>query len=200
LKPPVFEFRPLSGFFAGKFRRYSEGKWIEDDGEYDLAFIGDISYLNSDRGQGSYPGVLYFDHVRENILCSWTDDKNHWHYDAGGNRYGNAWHYALKEGKTDWGDIYDNWKHPNEEARRLGSDVICKERNGCSGKRIELHADDMHIAAGKVRWRDTKETLIWSKDLKCMYCGASPNGIINHTIQKVKDLMVEQVLVALDGK
>ncbi len=49
---PIYEFRPLPDFFNGAFMRYNGGQWIEDDGEYDLAFGGRA-------GQHGYPAVLY---------------------------------------------------------------------------------------------------------------------------------------------
>ena len=67
----------------------------------------------------------------------------------------------------------------------------------CSGRRIGLHADDMHLAMGRVRYRDTKETFVWPQNLKCMYCKASPYSIINKTVEKAKQLMIDNVEDAL---
>lgn len=48
----VFEIRPLPDTFTVEVRRYADGKWVPDDGEWDLAFIG---YYRST------PICLYFD-------------------------------------------------------------------------------------------------------------------------------------------
>lgn len=162
---PVYEFRPLPDSFQdygwGGVRRYADGAWLDDDGEHDLAFIGG--------------GVcLYFaPPYQRNIVCSWLT--THWTGGVTGHpRGGNPWHYALRDGESDWGGEWGRDSHPNERAGRAGMDKVCSERRAASGRHVEFNANDPIIAAGLLRERDTKKVFEWPRNLACMYCGAAP--------------------------
>jgi hypothetical protein len=168
MTPPVYEFRPLPGFFRDdEVRRYANGEWIPDDGEYDLAFIG----------WAGAAVCLYFDHpYSDNLACSWLT--THWSERVRKHPDGNPWHRATVDGRKSLGkrDILAHDNHPNARAGSSGMRACCKFiGNGCAnGRHIELNADDEHIASGLVRNAETKEVLVWPADLKCVYCGAVP--------------------------
>lgn len=160
---PVYEFRPLPDYFRGPFRRYANGAWIEDDGEYDVAFVSD--------GLGA-PICLYVEHAyQKNIISSWVDE--HWSAIEPRHPRGNAWHYALADGETEWGGEYGRGNHENERAGRKGMDYLCSKYRCANGRTVSIaNALDPHVAAGLVRDRETKET--FSPPLgRCMYCGDS---------------------------
>ena len=164
---PVYEFRPLPGGFAGDVLRYADGKWIPDDGEYDIAFIGDWR-----SGEGwSFPACLMFEPpYQKNIICSWLT--THWTGAVKEHPRGNPWHYALREGKKEWGGDWGRDSHPNYAAGRSGMSERAS-RGGCSnGVHIEFHPDDKHIAAGLLRERETKKIFEWPTGMRCIYCGA----------------------------
>ena len=155
---PTYEFRPLKDFLRGVVRRYADGQWLPDDGAtYDLAFIDGRHCLYIDVG------------YRPNILWSWYD--KHWSSREPRHPSGNAWHYMLTDGATDWGDDWGKDRHENERAGRNGMEKVCSESGSASGLHIEWHLDDPHIAAGLVRERDSKEIVKFPDTPICMYCG-----------------------------
>lgn len=164
---PVFEFRPLPGFFRGEFRRFAEGKWLPDDGEYDLAFIGDAS---SDHGS-SFPCCLYVQlSGHDNIACSWLS--THWSRDVVGHPGGNPWHRTMRDGSKDWGSFAaDYYTSPNRRAGDAGMSKMSSERRCSNGRHVEFYAKDEHIAAGLLRDRATKEIFKWPENMTCSYCG-----------------------------
>jgi hypothetical protein len=158
----VYEFRPLPGFFqGGEFRRYAGGEWIADDGEYDIAFISNWGA----------PICLYFaPSYQRNIIASWVD--GHWSAREPRHPRGNAWHYALRPGTTDWGGDWGRDKHLNEKVGRLGMNKLCSEVRGANGRHVEpTSMADPHMLAGLVRNRDTKAILTLPHEPVCMYCG-----------------------------
>lgn len=162
---PVYEFRPLPDIFKTAWspvRRYADGKWLEDDGEYDIAFIG----------RTPAPVCLYVDYsYQKNILAGWTS--GHWSAFEKGHPRGNAWHYALRDGETEWGGDWGRERHENSRAGRSGMDKMCSEHRCSNGWHVELsNPDDRHILAGLVRDRETKELFTFPSRLVCMYCGA----------------------------
>lgn len=157
---PVYEFRPLPDVFHGEVIRYADGAWLPDDGEYDLAFA-----CPWDRK------VLYVDlPYQRNIVLSWTT--GHWSgYEAQHPR-GNAWHYALREGASEWGGGWNRDAHPNSKAGRNGMNHVCGMTGSAAGVGIEMQPTDKHILARLVRERDSKQVLTLPLDRLCMYCGA----------------------------
>lgn len=159
---PVYMFRPLPDALRGDIYRYADGKWIKDDGQPDLAFA---SPLDNTCLYVSLP-------CQRNIVLSWTT--GHWAAHEPRHPRGNAWHYALREGKTDWGGAWDRESHENSRAGRSGVDFVCRQRGSCGGSHIEMNPKDKHILAGLVFERDTRTRLVLPKDAVCMYCGDSP--------------------------
>ncbi len=156
---PVYEFRPLRDFLhGGPLLRYADGKWIPDDGEYDLAFV--------------QPSFCYMVEIpyQKNIDWSWTTV--HWSAYQKGHPRGNAWHYMLRDGETDWGGDWGSYKHPNRRAGDSGMSKACSIGGGCAnGRHVEFKLDDPHIAAGLLRERDTKLVVHFPERPICMYCG-----------------------------
>lgn len=107
---PVTEFRYLPKDFTRDIRRYANGEWIPDDGEYDLAFIG----FNN-----GFPMCLYVSHpYQKNIVYSWTT--GHWSEKQPLHKSLNAWHYELRPGTNKCGGAWNRDRHPNELACRSG--------------------------------------------------------------------------------
>jgi hypothetical protein len=163
LARPIYEFRPLPDFFSGPFLRYANGEWIQDDGEYDLAFVS--------TGYGA-PICLYVAHgYRQNIVSSWIDGS--WTNFEPRHPRGNPWHHALCEGESEWGEGWDRDRHINGRVGREGMDYLCKKHRCANGRHVELvRANDPHVARGLVRDRDTKEVFKHPAG-RCMYCGDS---------------------------
>lgn len=163
---PVYEFRPLPDFFIGEVRRYANGQWIPDDGEFDLAFIG----MARSETFG-YPCCLMVEHSHQkNIVGKWTS--NGWQQREQRHRGGNPWHYALADGESEWGGDWGLYNHENRRAGDSGMNKMCAE-NGCSnGRHVSLtEPEDPHVLAGLVRLVDTKEIFRLPESLVCMYCG-----------------------------
>lgn len=157
---PVYEFRPLPRDIkehGGELYRYAGGKWVLDDGEYDLAFsIGVMHY---------YVDLPY----HKNILWSWVT--RHWGDYEPKHPQGNAWHYALRDGETTWGTSWAMGRHPNTIASCSSADFTCKQKSCANGAGPEFRIGDPYIKAGLVRRADTKEVVVFPENPVCMYCG-----------------------------
>jgi len=156
---PVYEFRPLPQDVEG-ILRYNNGEWLEDDGEYDIAFANPID------GRAYMFQVPY----RKGILWSWVKDGK-WGAFVAEHPRGNAWHYMLREGETEWGKSWPRYNHVNHKAGKKAMSRGIKDRCSCSGSGPEFHINDPYIAAGLLRVKDTKETIVFPEVFKCMYCG-----------------------------
>jgi hypothetical protein len=159
----IYEFRPLPSFFSGSVRRYAGGEWVDDDGEYDIAFIG--------KTRGWTPLCLYFDPAHQkNIVASWTT--GHWSARESRHPRGNPWHYALRHGTKDWGGIWDRERHPNVLAGNAGMSKMSSECGCCNGRGVNPRdMSDPHISARLVRDVETKHILVPPSAAVCMYCG-----------------------------
>jgi len=172
---PVYEFRPRVELFSGDVLRYNNGDWIKDDGgAYDICFIGMANGVDSFiKSPFKFPAALYFDQpYRPNIAYQWCED---WSAMEPKHPRGNAWHYALKEGKKTLGETWPRDVHPNEVASRAGMNKICNMHGCANGIGIRLSGEDSHIIAGLVRRRDNKKVLTIPLDVVCMYCGEQPS-------------------------
>jgi hypothetical protein len=160
----VYEFRPLPNMFRGEVRRFSDGKWLPDDGEYDLAFIGRAAEWGA-------PICLYFHpSYQRNIIGSWVT--SHWSAHERRHRDGNAWHYALRPGQTKWGGNWGRENHANTRAGESGMNLMSSECGCCNGSHVApTDMKDAHILAGRVRDRSTKAMLVLPNAPRCMYCG-----------------------------
>lgn len=159
---PVFEMRPLPGDFTGIVRRFAGGAWIEDDGEYDLAFIGRMGW--------GYPACLMVALPQQrNIIFSWLSGP--WTGRTAAHPGGNPWHYQLRPGTKTWGGAWAWDTHPNRRAGDSGMSKMAGE-NGCSnGVHAELKMGNRWLEAGVVRNVETKEILRAPERPVCMYCG-----------------------------
>lgn len=159
---PVYEFRPIPGDFRGDVRRYAEGEWLPDDGEHDLAFLG--------RGDTFAPICLYVEHpYQRNITAGWlTDD---WRIAQRAHPRGNPWHYALRDGETEWGGDWGRERNLNYQAGQCGMSKMAGEHGCANGRHVDLsRPDDRYVAAGLVRDRETKGIFTFPERLVCMYC------------------------------
>lgn len=157
---PVFEFRPLAFKFSGIVRRYADGKWLEDDGEYDLAFIGNAGC----------PACISIDlPYQRNIITQWIT--GNWAVNEPKHPRGNPWHCMLREGKTKFGGDWGRDKHLNRIACESGMSKIGSEKGCANGLFVDFSPGDATILAGLVRERDTKKVFVLPDPLICMYCG-----------------------------
>lgn len=158
---PVYEFRPLPTW-RGPFKRYADGTWVDDDGEYDIAFIA------TEFGPGMVYGVdlPHYD----NLAWSWLT--THWTGRQPRHPRGNPWHYTLRDWKVSgWGKPWGRDRHPNIVATKKGMDKVASERGCASGRGPKFHLDDPVIRAGLMRRADTKEIVVPPERPLCMYCG-----------------------------
>jgi hypothetical protein len=169
---PTYEFRPLPTWTENwpmrgdQVYRYAEGKWIPDDGEYDLAFVCNQICL-----------MVELPYQR-GIAWKWLT--THWTGHQSKHPRGNPWHYALREGETEWGGNWGRDRHPNERAGRAGMDWACARHRAASGHHVQFDLSDPHIAAGLLRERETKKIVMFPDKPDCMYCGQ------NWAAQKIK--------------
>lgn len=156
---PVYEFRPLPDAFRQGWPvlRYADGAWLEDDGEYDIAFLSHNVCL--------YVEVPY----QRNIVWSWTSD--HWSANEPRHPRGNAWHYMLRDGETEWGGDWGRSLHQNTKAGDSGMNHACSKWRSASGRHVEFNLKDPHIAAGLLRERETGQIVTPPDKPICMYCG-----------------------------
>lgn len=155
----VYEFRP-EGIFSGGLMRYNNGNWIEDDGEYDIAFVclEEQSY--------AYISLPY----RKNLQWSWCKNMN-WGAYVHKHPNGNAWHYMSKDGEKDILDSWDRDDHPNTKAGKVAGNY-CADIKGCAnGRGIQMNMSDKSIEIGLVRNVKTKDVLVFPKIFTCIYCG-----------------------------
>ena len=153
----TYEFRPL---YEGKMLRYSGGDWIDDDGEYDLAFV----CVNDPVAYGV--NMPYYD----NIFWSWCNNMQ-WMAYVNGHPEGNAWHYMRRNESEDLGKSWDRGNHPNILAHDSGMKVVSSERGCANGRSVDFHTNDPVIEAGQLRDADTKEIIKPPKIFDCCYCG-----------------------------
>jgi hypothetical protein len=157
----VYEFRPLPQNMVGQVYRYAEGKWIEDDGEYDLAFAMPNDCM------AYYVNLPY----KTNLRWSWNGGNysKHPQYSDG---YRNPWHYELKNCSKHFMSWKERDQHPNEVAGRSAMNFVCNLRRCANGRGPELfHIDDSYTKAGLLRERDSKKVLEFPKTMNCIYCG-----------------------------
>lgn len=159
---PIYEFRPLNIRSGAEVRRYANGKWLKDDGEYDLAF--------TEIGAG--PPMYYYVMLsyRPNILWSWAKH-GHWAGHVSRHPAGNAWHYQLKKGKKEWGRNWERDNHPNIVAGTSGMAFVSEAVKCANGAGPQFHIGDPYILAGQLRERDKKRIVQFPKKFICMYCG-----------------------------
>jgi len=156
---PIYEFRVPESMYHGKLLRYAAGEWVEDDGEYDIAFIGA-------GGESRAPMAWYVKlPCRQNILWSW--DGGNWGRHEPRHPNGNAWHYMLREGETEW-DGDGAWyarNHPNSAAGDLAMSKQLSMHGCANGHGPRFEIGDPFIAAGLVRERETKKAGVFSKEV-----------------------------------
>lgn len=155
---PVYEFRPLPSVLRPGFEtyRFADGKWIPDDGEYDLAFVThNVCWMVE---------LPY----QRNIIWQWLN--GHWTDNERRHPKSNPWHYMLRDGETTWGGPWDRDSHPNTIAGRSGMNFACAAHRCANGRHVEFKLSDKHIAAGLVRERVTGLILTFPEHPHCMYC------------------------------
>lgn len=157
---PVYEFRPIKDRYQGKVFRYAEGGWMPDDGEYDIAFAIPDSSI-----------AIGFDVPnRYSIIWSWVKNGN-WGANVPEHRRGNAWHYMLRAGETEWTSSWDRHGHLNYKAKEDAMNHVCHLKQCSNGVGPEFHINDPYIEKGLVRNRETKEIVVFPDIFKCQYCG-----------------------------
>jgi hypothetical protein len=170
----IYEMRPPEDFFRGPLRRYAEGKWLPDDGEWDMAFIGMANAAEAGSGNHfTYPCCLLYDpHYHEDIIWSWLTTS--WRADYPSHPRGNPWHYSLRPGTTEWGKgNYGN--HPNRLVGDKGMSKVSSEHGCASGRHAEFEIGNAIIKAGCLRRASDKSVVTFPDAPECMYCRQSWN-------------------------
>lgn len=158
---PVYQVRPPKSY--ANVIRYAEGQWIEDDGEWDLAFVG--------KEDGAPMAFGFQPPFRENILWAGCTDKN-WGAHIKNHPSGNAWHYMLRPKKKTWGN--GDWGSRNHINSRVFDSAMnkCSAMNGCAnGRGPELRWHDTYLLEGLLREKETKRVVVLPAEFVCMYCG-----------------------------
>src|SRR5271166_1788281 len=107
---PVYVFRPIPNWFKGEVRRYNDGHWKIDDGEYDLCFIGKTK---------NAPVCLYFSlPYYNNILWQWIH--NNWREKNFNHPNYNACHIIFRRKPLVYGKEWGRDKHENTIAGERG--------------------------------------------------------------------------------
>jgi len=157
---PVYEFRPLPKDIGGKVYRYAKGKWILDDGEYDLAFavMGFIAPMCY------YVDLPYW----SNQLWAWAKDGN-WSAHVSKHPKGNAWHYMYEKEKLSrpWG----RHNHPNTLAAEEGMRFVSNKAGCANGAGPEFYIGNEYIKQGLLREKTTRKVVKFPKVFNCIYCG-----------------------------
>jgi len=158
---PVYEFRPLAEIASRGLKRFAGGKWIDDDGEHDLAFIGFVGA----------PMVYYITiPYQRNILWKFCHGGN-WGAVVDQHPRGNAWHYMLRDGEREWGGAWGRETHENEVVGRKAMDETARQYRGANGSGPEFDCNDAYMRDGLVRVRETREIVTVPDPFECMYCG-----------------------------
>ena len=169
----AYELRPPEGFFQGEVRRYADGEWLPDDGQWDMAFIGMANAKENGNGYAfTYPCCLMYDPpYHRNINWSWlTTD---WRGKIAAHPRGNPWHYSLRPGATEWGEGASRDSHPNRIAGRKGMNKMSSEHSCANGRHAEFRRDNKIIEAGLFRRTSDKAIVVVPDEPECMYCGRS---------------------------
>ena len=153
---PVYEFKMLNKNLVD-LKRYANGEWVSDYGQYDLAFIG----VDDGAPMCYYVEIPYY----RNIIWAWMEsskaikshpDNSPWHYMiTGKNRL-----------KTRNHDV-----HPNYIAGRKGMSIMAKRFGCANGRGVDFNINDPFIVKGLLRRYDTKENVTFPKVFKCKDCG-----------------------------
>ena len=146
---PVYVMRPM---FLPLYR-YANGKWIEDDGEWDLAFIT----RNGDTGAWyvEYVDMPYY------LGLLWKV------------RYQGQWHYMLDSRYKHWVYWKDRYRHPNIVAGNSGIDYCIKKLKcgAVNGTGPEFQLGDKYIRLQLVRYQETGEVVTFPSTFTCSKCG-----------------------------
>jgi len=133
----VYEFRPLPSDNA-RWLRYADGSWIEDDGEWDMAFV-------SPAGTYGAPFALYVSIPGyANIEWKWRTNQPL------------RWHYQLRDDATDFGANIDTFFRPTHPNAKVGREAMskCSSIHHCAnGRGPEFDLDNAYVKAGLVRVR-----------------------------------------------
>jgi hypothetical protein len=167
----VYELRPPEEFFQGEVRRYADGEWLPDDGEYDVAFIGMANGVEGGTSRTfTYPCCLYYDPpYYKNIIWSWLTTP--WRGHIAAHPRGNAWHISLRPGTVEWGESAGRDNHPNYIAGRNGMDKMSAEHSCANGRHAEFRAGNVIIEGGLLRRVSDKAIVTLPDAPNCMYCG-----------------------------
>jgi hypothetical protein len=187
----TFIFRPLGIKNSTNTLRYADGKWIPDDGEFDLAFVIGT--------QAFYVEIPNF----TNLLWSWSDGEltkkwlpeylhrnfKHWHYMTVGNTH-------LEDEYTRY-TFPDDDKHPNAIAKKSAMDKCCELHNCASGNAIRIDDGQYdinqytkaneYIKRELLRIKRTGEPIKIPEKLECVLCANNGHGHLLEALKACKD-------------
>ena len=152
----VYLFRPL-GFprnGCDNLLRYAGGKWIDDDGKPDLAFV-----------HKSQPYVYMIDMpYKDNLLWTFRTGP-----ECEGHPNKNPWHYVLSGGKKPRHWVGRN-KHANVMAGSAAMTKCCKLHSVANGNGVDFNPSDKTMQAGLV-WVFGGDVVTIPSQVKCYLCG-----------------------------
>lgn len=154
----TYLIRPDVGEFKNRqWRRWADGKWVDDDGNPDIAFMS---------ADCSYPIVMYVQlPAYENLIWVWDDPKFYWHS-------------QLVNGATDIGE-YLREEHDNHINVRIGREAMHEQssKHGVSnGRGPEIYRDNEWIREGKLWIKRTMELVTPPKNPVCYLCLNNKRG------------------------
>ena len=194
----TFVFRPIADSHNLATLRYSNGAWIPDDGEVDLAFV-------------QYNCMAYGVQMPSysNLLWSWMDYEltkkwlpEHLHKHSQGHHYMTVDNTPLSEEFRRY-KFPDDDKHPNAIAYRAAMDKCCNIY-GCANGRgphlVNANYDigkyiqaDQYIKRGLLRIQRTSEPIVIPANLKCILCADNGRGHLLEALQSTKDAIESSI-------
>jgi hypothetical protein len=196
----TFVFRPLhEGYDYTRIQglRYANGRWIPDDGEYDLAFvISNFAY---------YVALPQY----SNLLWTWSDAPlaKKWLPEYL-HRYAESWH-SMTIDNTPTSDDYrrysweDDDPHPNRVAGRSAMNKACELHHCANGRSIRIddaqydtnqwiHANE-YIKRGVLKIQRTMQPVTLPIKLECYLCADNGKGHLIQALQDYKDDLGAQI-------
>lgn len=156
---PVYEFTLLPDNIRPDAMRFARGEWLPYDGSPDVAFIVPSESM-------AYGVDLPY---YRNLRWKWT--VGHWSSFVAEHPRGNAWHYSLADGETEWGRSWDRDRHHNRCSLDRAMGKVAAQMSCANGRGPEFNLNDPYMVAGLVRVRETGVVVIPPSEPLCMYCG-----------------------------
>ena len=154
LNRPTYVFRPTPGnnltqvLGKGSWLRYGGGLWVEDDGEFDLAFVS----MQTPVALGvkiPYRDNLEWEWMDMDVAVAATGVEN------AEKSLIRPWHIQIHDPTKGWGEHHgigsERDSHPNEIAHRSAMDKCCQLHGCANGRGPHFVLPDAWVEAGLLR-------------------------------------------------